>query len=75
MYSRLFLVLCVPVTIDVLIVVADSDMVSFWEHMTLAEWDLGGFPAWLLAIEPDVRLRSSDPAYLQMVCSHIVLYL
>ncbi|XP_022715153.1 beta-galactosidase 17-like isoform X2 [Durio zibethinus] len=32
-----------------------------------AEWDLGGFPAWLLAIEPDVRLRSSDPAYLRMV--------
>ncbi|KAK6264230.1 hypothetical protein SCA6_019664 [Theobroma cacao] len=32
-----------------------------------AEWDLGGFPAWLLAIEPDIRLRSSDPAYLQLV--------
>ncbi|XWS12074.1 hypothetical protein CRYUN_Cryun37aG0059200 [Craigia yunnanensis] len=32
-----------------------------------AEWDLGGFPAWLLAIEPDIRLRSSDPAYLKMV--------
>ncbi|KAK8353256.1 hypothetical protein V6Z12_A05G145400 [Gossypium hirsutum] len=32
-----------------------------------AEWDLGGFPAWLLSIHPDVRLRSSDPAYLQKV--------
>ncbi|OMO70788.1 Glycoside hydrolase, family 35 [Corchorus capsularis] len=32
-----------------------------------AEWDLGGFPAWLLAMEPTMRLRSSDPAYLQMV--------
>ncbi|GLU14323.1 hypothetical protein SLE2022_308990 [Rubroshorea leprosula] len=31
------------------------------------EWDLGGFPAWLLAIEPALRLRSSDPAYLQLV--------
>ncbi|KAK8581154.1 hypothetical protein V6N12_071393 [Hibiscus sabdariffa] len=31
------------------------------------EWDLGGFPAWLLSIHPDVRLRSSDPAYLQKV--------
>ncbi|KAK8551286.1 hypothetical protein V6N12_039934 [Hibiscus sabdariffa] len=31
------------------------------------EWDLGGFPAWLLSIFPDVRLRSSDPAYLQKV--------
>ncbi|XP_030968113.1 beta-galactosidase 17-like [Quercus lobata] len=32
-----------------------------------AEWDLGGFPAWLLAIEPTVRLRSSDPAFLHLV--------
>ncbi|KMT04895.1 hypothetical protein BVRB_7g170620 [Beta vulgaris subsp. vulgaris] len=32
-----------------------------------AEWDLGGFPAWLLAREPALRLRSSDPVYLQFV--------
>ncbi|OVA08159.1 Glycoside hydrolase [Macleaya cordata] len=31
------------------------------------EWDFGGFPAWLLAIEPSLRLRSSDPAFLQLV--------
>ncbi|XP_057771590.1 beta-galactosidase 17 [Salvia miltiorrhiza] len=31
------------------------------------EWDLGGFPAWLLAEEPAIRLRSSDPAYLGLV--------
>ncbi|KAL5698664.1 beta-galactosidase [Ranunculus cassubicifolius] len=31
------------------------------------EWDLGGFPAWLLSIEPALRLRSSDPAFLQLV--------
>ncbi|KAG6780415.1 hypothetical protein POTOM_013272 [Populus tomentosa] len=31
------------------------------------EWDLGGFPAWLLAIEPPLKLRSSDPAYLRLV--------
>ncbi|XP_065866743.1 beta-galactosidase 17 isoform X2 [Euphorbia lathyris] len=31
------------------------------------EWDLGGFPAWLLAVEPALKLRSSDPAYLQLV--------
>ncbi|CAA0821140.1 Beta-galactosidase 17 [Striga hermonthica] len=31
------------------------------------EWDLGGFPAWLLAEEPAIRLRSSDPAFLNMV--------
>lgn len=31
------------------------------------EWDLGGFPAWLLAVEPALRLRSSDPAFLQLV--------
>ncbi|CAA6671675.1 unnamed protein product [Spirodela intermedia] len=30
-----------------------------------AEWDLGGFPAWLLAIEPTLKLRSSDRAFLQ----------
>lgn len=29
-----------------------------------AEWDLGGLPAWLLA-EPGVRLRSTDPRYLE----------
>ena len=28
-----------------------------------AEWDLGGFPAWLLA-DPDIVLRSSDPKFL-----------
>lgn len=28
-----------------------------------AEWDLGGLPAWLLA-EPDVKLRSTDPRFL-----------
>ncbi|KAL3632007.1 hypothetical protein CASFOL_024991 [Castilleja foliolosa] len=31
------------------------------------EWDLGGFPAWLLAEEPQIRLRSSDPAFLSFV--------
>ncbi|KAK4479564.1 hypothetical protein RD792_015082, partial [Penstemon davidsonii] len=31
------------------------------------EWDLGGFPAWLLAEKPAVRLRSSDPAFLHLV--------
>ncbi|XP_011072527.1 beta-galactosidase 17 isoform X1 [Sesamum indicum] len=31
------------------------------------EWDLGGFPAWLLAEEPAIRLRSSDPAFLDLV--------
>ena len=33
----------------------------------VVEWDLGGFPAWLLAEEPPIRLRSSDPAYLGLV--------
>ncbi|KAK3220499.1 hypothetical protein Dsin_014469 [Dipteronia sinensis] len=32
-----------------------------------AEWDLGGFPAWLLAIKPALKLRSSDPAFLKLV--------
>ncbi|KAH9607420.1 hypothetical protein KSS87_007510 [Heliosperma pusillum] len=31
------------------------------------EWDLGGFPAWLLDKEPALKLRSSDPAYLHLV--------
>ncbi|CAI9114339.1 OLC1v1015047C1 [Oldenlandia corymbosa var. corymbosa] len=31
------------------------------------EWDFGGFPPWLIAIEPVVRLRSSDPAFLKFV--------
>ena len=29
-----------------------------------AEWDLGGLPAWLLA-EPGIRLRSTDPRFLE----------
>ncbi|KAG9455716.1 hypothetical protein H6P81_000224 [Aristolochia fimbriata] len=32
-----------------------------------AEWDFGGFPAWLLAIEPTMTLRSSDHSFLKMV--------
>ncbi|PON96156.1 Beta-galactosidase 1-like [Trema orientale] len=58
-----------------------ADLVSYLKHcqkhgflVTLrpgpyicAEWDLGGFPPWLLAIEPALKLRSSDPAYLQLV--------
>uniref|UniRef100_A0A804J2M5 Beta-galactosidase n=1 Tax=Musa acuminata subsp. malaccensis TaxID=214687 RepID=A0A804J2M5_MUSAM len=32
-----------------------------------AEWDLGGFPAWLLAIEPPLKLRSSDMTFLHYV--------
>ncbi|XP_030490612.2 beta-galactosidase 17 [Cannabis sativa] len=31
------------------------------------EWDLGGFPPWLLDIKPALTLRSSDPAYLKLV--------
>ncbi|CAN0878039.1 Beta-galactosidase 17 [Linum grandiflorum] len=31
------------------------------------EWDLGGFPAWLLATNPPLKLRSSDRNYLQLV--------
>ncbi|KAG0492129.1 hypothetical protein HPP92_005527 [Vanilla planifolia] len=31
------------------------------------KWDLGGFPAWLLAIEPALKLRSADPVYLKLV--------
>ncbi|KAF3450599.1 hypothetical protein FNV43_RR06688 [Rhamnella rubrinervis] len=32
-----------------------------------AEWDFGGFPPWLLSIKPALRLRSSDPGFLQLV--------
>lgn len=31
------------------------------------EWDFGGFPAWLLAEEPVIKLRSSDPTFLDLV--------
>ena len=33
-----------------------------------AEWEFGGLPAWLL--EEDMRIRSSDPAYLAAVASY-----
>ena len=33
-----------------------------------AEWEFGGFPAWLLA--EDMRIRSSDPAYLAAVAAY-----
>lgn len=29
-----------------------------------AEWEMGGFPSWLLTIDPSIALRSSDPTYL-----------
>ncbi|KAK4269224.1 hypothetical protein QN277_022411 [Acacia crassicarpa] len=32
-----------------------------------AEWDLGGFPACLLAMDPSPKLRSSDPTFLRLV--------
>ncbi|GJN15072.1 hypothetical protein PR202_gb01961 [Eleusine coracana subsp. coracana] len=31
------------------------------------EWDLGGFPPWLLSIEPALKLRSSDSTYLSLI--------
>ncbi|GLJ05609.1 hypothetical protein SUGI_0021100 [Cryptomeria japonica] len=34
---------------------------------TCGEWDLGGFPAWLLAHNPPLKLRSSDPNFLNLV--------
>uniref|UniRef100_A0A6N2LI85 beta-galactosidase n=1 Tax=Salix viminalis TaxID=40686 RepID=A0A6N2LI85_SALVM len=39
-------------------------------HEPQPEWDFGGFPAWLLAIEPPLKLRSSDSAYLRLVRQH-----
>ncbi len=37
----------------------------------LAEWDFGGFPAWLLALQPPVQLRSSNNLFLNMVHTHL----
>ncbi|KAG5526212.1 hypothetical protein RHGRI_032477 [Rhododendron griersonianum] len=34
--------------------------------LKVLEWDLGGFPPWLLAVEPALKLRSSDPAFLYL---------
>lgn len=36
-------------------------------NVCTAEWDLGGFPPWLLTIEPALKLRSSDLTYLSLV--------
>ena len=35
--------------------------------VSLAEWDFGGFPPWLLTVKPPLSLRSSDPNYLSLV--------
>ena len=35
-----------------------------------AEWHNGGLPAWLTA-EPDIRLRSSDPRYIEAVTGYL----
>jgi beta-galactosidase len=32
-----------------------------------AEWDLGGFPSWLFAVNRSIQLRTSDPLYLHYV--------
>ncbi|MFF8018573.1 beta-galactosidase [Streptomyces sp. NPDC007929] len=34
-----------------------------------AEWEAGGLPSWLLA-DPDIRLRTADPAYLGPVAAY-----
>ncbi|KAM9307685.1 beta-galactosidase [Gastrophryne carolinensis] len=39
-----------------------------------AEWDMGGFPAWLLA-KKSIVLRSSDPDYLQAVDNWMGVFL
>ncbi|XP_024532429.1 beta-galactosidase 8 [Selaginella moellendorffii] len=31
------------------------------------EWDLGGFPSWLLSKQPQLKLRTSDSSYLKLV--------
>lgn len=43
-------------------------IITVFEYAYIVEWDFGGFPAWLLAIKPALRLRSSDPSFLQLVC-------
>lgn len=50
---------------NILFVKQDEEL-KIYEYVT--EWDLGGFPAWLLAKQPALKLRSSDPEYLKMVC-------
>ncbi|MDR3703798.1 MAG: beta-galactosidase [Candidatus Sulfopaludibacter sp.] len=35
-----------------------------------SEWDFGGFPPWLLA-SPEMRVRSSDPAFLKAAAAYI----
>lgn len=37
-----------------------------------AEWDLGGLPAWLLEMEPSVKLRSSEEQYITQVGTQIM---
>lgn len=39
----------------------------FPHFLGVAEWDFGGFPPWLLAKEPAIRIRSSDAAFLDLV--------
>lgn len=55
-------------------VVTKMVIITFIESAYIVEWDLGGFPAWLLAIKPALTLRSSDPAFLQLVCIPYALY-
>lgn len=44
------------------------------KYLFVVEWDFGGFPPWLLAIKPALKLRSSDHVYLGLVCSPILLF-
>jgi beta-galactosidase len=39
-----------------------------------AEWEGGGLPSWLLA-EPDIRLRTTDPCYLEAVDAYFGMLL
>ncbi|KAF7826314.1 beta-galactosidase 17-like [Senna tora] len=47
------------------------DGIGDTDYSFISEWNLGGFPAWLLAMNPSLNLRSFDLSFLQLVGGHI----
>ena len=44
---------------------SNSDMCT--DLLTLGEWEFGGFPAWLISIEPQITLRTYETGYINAV--------
>ena len=51
-----------------------ADELSFILGPTTGEWEFGGFPAWLLAEEPAVTIRTYEDGYIAQVSADVAFF-